>query len=62
MESGRGGKRVGAGRPVGTTRGRKKTITINIDPANHAWLKKQELSYSKIINRLVHERVDTKKT
>lgn len=62
MKSGRGGKRVGAGRPIGTTRGRKKTITINIDPANHAWLKDQSLSYSKIINRLLNEKVDTGST
>lgn len=58
-----GGKRVGAGRPIGTTRGRKKTITINIDPVNHVWLKDQYLSYSKIINRLLHEeRINTKGT
>lgn len=44
-----------AGRPIGTTRGRKERISINIDPDNLIWLKKQDLSYSKIINRLLNE-------
>jgi len=45
------------GRPA---TGRKERISINIDPANLLWLKEQDLSYSKIINRLLHESIISK--
>lgn len=58
MKSGRGGKRKGAGRPPGPTGKKKERITINIDADNLEWLKKQELSYSRIVNRLIRQTRD----
>ena len=52
MKSGRGGKREGSGRPA---TGKKERITVNIEPENLEWLKKQAASYSKIINRLIEK-------
>lgn len=51
-------KKRKVGRPKGSTRGRKDRITINIDDDNLAWLRKQYLSYSKIINRLLKKEVE----
>lgn len=56
MKSGRGGKREGAGRPAGSTSGKKERISINIEPENLEWLKKQAASYSKVVNRLIEEK------
>jgi len=53
MESGRGGKRAGAGRPAGTDRGKSERITISISAEHLQWLKAQELSYGKTIARLI---------
>lgn len=53
MKSGRGGKRGGAGRPAGSTRGKKERISITIDPDNLEWLKEQSGSYAKVVNRLI---------
>lgn len=48
-----GGKRKGAGRPPGTTRGKKKTITIAVSDEHKAWLESKDLSYAKTIAKLI---------
>jgi hypothetical protein len=48
-----GGKRKGAGRPPGTTRGKKERISIAISKEHKAWLENKDLSYAKTIAKLI---------
>ena len=48
-----GGKRKGAGRPPGTTRGKKERITIAISKEHKEWLESKDLSYAKTIAKLI---------
>lgn len=58
----RGGKRKGAGRPVGTLRGRKERITISISQKHLDYLKTSSLSYGKTIAKLIRADMSLKKT
>jgi hypothetical protein len=50
MKSGRGGKREGSGRPA---TGKKEQITIRPTTENIEWLRNQDGSYSREVNRLI---------
>ena len=55
MNSNKGGKRKGAGRPVGSLSSRGVRITPTISKINKEWLEKQSMSYGEILNRLIDE-------
>ena len=52
-----GGKRIGAGRPLGTKRGKKERISININQDHLDWLKAKNQSYSKTIADLIQDAI-----
>jgi len=48
-----GGKRKGAGRPPGTTRGKQERISITISQKHKKWLKGKDISYAKTLSKLI---------
>ena len=63
MKSGRGGKRTGAGRKIGSL-GKNKAdgvkITPIVRPETKDWLNDQTLSQGKVIDKLVDEAKENK--
>ena len=51
----RGGKRKGAGRPKGSTKVGRVKFTITLPPELKAWIDRQTLSQSRVIQRALEE-------